>query len=381
MLNGISNIVKVLQSGEVKLQAFKVPKTLPKVNSFVKIEVLDVVKGNAKILINGNLFQSKLPVKTHAGDMLFAQVISQNPLTLSLDAFVASKLGESGLATAILSKLGLPKTKFSANVLEALLKSKKPVSREKTKQLLEFVDSLETLPDKIQMAFLIAYFWDDSGETFSQKRSVYRRVFDLSFNELTEAIYKKIVWLSGQNLEMKLYGEIKKKLIFDHKNFEQTKSANALFGKVKNAIELADFLDKYSNSGVLTSAARTEIAKLKEYLIKYVLQKSLLSKYELYPDFAITLADEGLHLWRFEFAKAVNSNGEAVYKLESSVLTRSEKLIDYKIFISEKKVQGDVKAERMPTIAESVNRLNGIFTRKFAIDSNIRFAQGSSFVS
>ena len=231
------------------------------------------------------------------------------------------------------------------------------------------------------MAFLIAYFWDDSGETFSQKRSVYRRVFDLSFNELTEAIYKKIVWLSGQNLEMKLYGEIKKKLIFDHKNFEQTKSANALFGKVKNAIELADFLDKYSNSGVLTSAARTEISKLKEYLIKYVLQKSLLSKYELYPDFAITLADEGLHLWRFEFAKVLNSNGEAVYKLESSVLTRSEKLIDYKIFISETKVQGDAKAEKMPTIAESVNRLNGIFTRKFAIDSKIRFAQGSSFVS
>jgi len=252
-MNGIiSNIANIHGSGQVKLQAVKVPKTLPKVNSFVKIEVLENVKGNYKILVNGSLFQSKLPVKAKAGDVLFAQVLSSNPLTLSLDNFLASKLGEAGLVNLVFAKLGLKKTELGEKFIARLLKSKKHLSRQKIKEALDFINDSNLHFDEIQFAFLSAYLWDDNGETFTEKKNIYRRVFDLNFEELSEAIYKKTVWLSSQNLDMKFYDYLKSKLIFDYDNFERRNDFNALFGKVKNAIELADFLEKYASKELLT---------------------------------------------------------------------------------------------------------------------------------
>ncbi len=380
MINNISNIVQTQKIGEIKLQPVRLPKSLPQTGSFVKIEVLEKLKGNYKILVNGNLFQSRLPVSTKVGDILFAQVISGNPFTLSLDSFLAGKLGEAGIIAAVFSKLGLRKTAFADKFMARLLKLKKPLSKEKIKNALDFIETSDIRLDELQTAFLIAYFWDENGETFSQKKSIYRRVFDLNFNELIEAIYEKIVSLSGKNLEMSFYSVLKEKMIFEHENFADSRNVNAIFGKVKNAIELADFLEKYRRKPFVTESVAKELDLLKELLIKYVLQKSMLNKYGLYADFVITLAAEGLHLWRFEFVKVYNSKNEPIYKLESAVLTRSNELIDAKIFISETKIQGEIRTENKMAIKESVKRLNETLARKLAVDAGIR-PYGEQFYS
>ncbi len=372
MINRISNIVQSAELGKVKLQAVRIPKTLPQVGSFVKIEVLENLKGNYKILVNGNLFQSRLPVAAKAGDVLFAQVISGNPFTLSLDSFTAAKPGEAGIAAAVLAKFGLGKTAVAEKFVSHLLKSKKPLVKEKLKEALEFIEGSDLNSDKLQLAFIAAYFWDDNGETYSQKRSVYRRVFDLSFDELCEAIFKKTVRLSAENLETEFYETLKSKLIFEHEKFELEKNANALFGKVKSAIELADYFETYSRKPFVTESVRRELESFKEILIKYVLQKSLLNKYGLYADFAITLAAEGLHLWRFEFSRITNAKGEAVYKLESAVVTRSDETWRSKIFVTEKKVQGEIGSDGKRNLNGLINGLNEALARKFAAEINIR---------
>ncbi len=372
MINNVQNIVRTAQVGEVKLQAVKTTKVLPAEKSFVKIEVLENVKGNFKILVDGNLFQSKLPVKAQAGDVLFAQVLSRNPFTLTLDNFAIGKAGESGLAAVILSKLGLRKTKLADKFISALLKSKKPLSREKLKKALEFMDKTEIDFDAVQFAFLSAYFWDDNAGSFSQKTSVYRRVFDLNFNQLAEAIYRKIVWLSAQNLETEFYETLKGKLIFETENFERGNLYTGLFGKVKSAIEFVDFLEAYERKSLLSSSLKRGIDEFKELLIKYVLQKSLLNKYGVYADFAVTLADEGLHLWRFEFVKVISSNGDVVYRLETATQTRRGEKISAKVFITDSKVQGEVQSERKADWKNALNRLNENLIAKLAVHSNIR---------
>ncbi len=380
MIGSVSNIVRASDIGEVKLQAVKAPKTLPKVNSFVKIDVLENTKGNFKILVDGNLFQSKLPVKAKAGDSFFAQVLSHNPLTLSLDSFSVGKAGEAAFAAAVLAKLGLAKTESAEKFINVLLKTKKTLSKEKLKESLEFISHLDGDIDELQFAFIAAYFWDDNGETYAQKKSIYRRVFDLDFNRLCEAVYKKIVWLSVQNLETEFYETLKNKMIFNHEKFDAAKSLNALFGKVKNAIELADYLEQYARKSFITKSVAKEIFELRELLIKYVLQKSLLNKYGLYADFAITLSAEGLHLWRFEYTKTADANGESVFILKSAVANAKSEKIDAKIFITEKKVQGEIAVEGKRNLLENIKTLNEKLSGKLKINVNVR-PYGEQFLS
>ncbi len=380
MLNVVSNIAEINGTNEVKLKSVQIPKALPRLNSFVKVEVLENVKGFNKILINGSLFQSKLPVKVKIGDILFAQIISHNPVTIALDNFVVGKLGEEALVNLIFSKLGLKKTTIANKIVEFLVKSKKTISKDKLKNLTDLFTSSDLHLDDIQLAFIAAYFWDESNESFTRKKNIYKRLFDINFVDLNIAIFKTIVRLSSQNLDNYFYEELKNKLIFNHTAFEQKTSFGGLFGKVKNSIEFAEFIDKYKKEKHLPDSVLADLNLLKEYLIKYVLQKSLLNKYDLFYDFAITLNDEGLHLWNFEIVYTNNSLGEKVAKIETFVKTRNATEINSKVFLTGTKIQGEVRADNKSfELSRELGKINGILGKRFSVDSKIKFMVANSY--
>jgi len=199
MIGRIENINSSI--GEVKIVASRVRKNLPQLNSLVKIEVLEKLKSNYKILVDGELYQSKLPIKANSGEIMLAQLVNMNPLTLRLDSFIGSQMLSDGMAGLILKSLGLGKTEIAEKLILELLKSKKHPSKEKIKQFVDFAGSSLTSLDELQFSLLAAIIWDDkSYNSGSEKRAVFSSIFDISFWDLAEQIFQTVLFLNAANL-------------------------------------------------------------------------------------------------------------------------------------------------------------------------------------
>ncbi len=340
MIGRIENINSSI--GEVKIVASRVRKNLPQLNSLVKIEVLEKLKSNYKILVDGELYQSKLPIKANAGEVMLGQLVNLNPLTLRLDSFIGSQMLNDGMAAIILKSLGLRKTALAEKLIMELLKSKKHLSREKIKQFLDFAGSSLTSLDELQFSILVAIIWDDrSYNSRSEKRAVFSSVFDISFWSLADQIFQNVLFLNGANLSSSFYEKLNEKLIFFPDKFETEKILAGISGKAKAYVELSDFIDEELENNLSVSEVRKSLEHLNELLIKYVLQKALLNKYDIYVDFAIVSNSSMLRLWKFSYNKIYNQLGEPVYKFETGIVDNG-KAMEFELFLVDEKLRGDV---------------------------------------
>ncbi len=341
MIGRIENINSSI--GEVKIVASRVRKNLPKINSLVKIEVLEKLKGNYKILVDGELYQSKLPVKAKAGDIIMGQLANLNPLTIKLDSFSGIELSASGTVGIILKELGLAKTELAEKLITELIKTHKHLSKEKIERFLDFAGNSLTSLDKFQFGLLIAMIWDD-GDAYStrEKRAVFSRVFDISFWELSDRIFEEVINLKKLNLPESVEKILDEKTVFDFKEFEEKKVLSGISSKVRSYIELTDFIEEGIAGNRFDSLTEKSFSRLSDLLVKYVLQKALLNKYKIYIDFAIVRNDYGYRLWKFSYNKIVNKLGEAVYKFETYAEDKVSS-IDYELYLVGDKVRGKIE--------------------------------------
>jgi hypothetical protein len=340
MIGRIENINSSI--GEVKIVASRVRKNLPQLNSLVKIEVLEKLKSNYKILVDGELYQSKLPIKANSGEIMLAQLVNMNPLTLRLDSFIGSQMLSDGMAGLILKSLGLGKTEIAEKLILELLKSKKHLSKEKIKQFVDFAGSSLTSLDELQFSLLAAIIWDDkSYNSGSEKRAVFSSIFDISFWDLAEQIFQTVLFLNAANLSSRFYERLNEKLIFSPESFESEKILSGISGKAKAYVELSDFIEEESVGNLLLPEVKKSLERLNELLIKYVLQKALLNKYNFYVDFAIVSKSNMLRLWKFSYNKILNQLGEPIYKFETGVSV-GKKEMEFELFLVDEKLRGDV---------------------------------------
>ncbi len=345
MIGRIENINSSI--GDVKIVASRVRKNLPKLNSLVKIEVLEKLKGKYKILVNGELYQSKLPIKASERDIIMAQLINLNPVTLKLDAFNANQLVTSGAIGIILKELGITKTTLAEKLIEKLLKTNKHLSKEKIKRFLDYAENSHHKLDELQFGLLIAMIWDDSDSgSFTEKRAIFNTIFDISFWSVGNQIYKNVVTLKGLGIPQDLDEMINNKLIFSCKNFEKEKILSGISSKVRNYIELTDSIEEKISKDFVDADIRINLISLSELLIKYILQKSLLNKYKIYVDFVIANSDNGLRLWEFSYYKIFNKFGEPVYKMESSS-NEGNLSVDFDLFLIGDKLRGKVETSNI----------------------------------
>ncbi len=340
MIGRIENINSSI--GEVKIVASRVRKNLPQVNSLVKIEVLEKLKGNYKILVDGELFQSKLPIKAKAGDVMMAQLVNLNPVTLKLDSFSGVQLAAAGTVGLILKELGITKTELSEKLIAELLKRHKHLSKEKIERFLDFTGNSLTSLDELQLQVLIALIWDDSDTySFTEKRNVFSRIFDISFWDLTDRIFAEIVSLNSSNLPEEILKFIDEKMIFDYGEFESKKVLSGISAKVRNYIELTDFVEAKAADDLFGVSSGESLTRLSELLVKYVLQKAMLNKYKIYLDFIIARNENGFRLWKFSYNKIINKIGEVVYKIETIAEDKNSS-VDFELYLINDKVRGKI---------------------------------------
>jgi len=91
MIKKFSNTVFVNTFDDESNKVF--PQLYPSKNSIVNVQVLDKIGPVFKILVNGSLFQSKLPIELGINDEFLAKVISENPFILALNVFDENECG------------------------------------------------------------------------------------------------------------------------------------------------------------------------------------------------------------------------------------------------------------------------------------------------
>jgi hypothetical protein len=340
MIGRIENINSSI--GEVKIVASRVRKNLPQLNSLVKIEVLEKLKSNYKILVDGELYQSKLPIKANAGEVMLGQLVNMNPLTLRLDSFVGPQMLNDGMAGIILKSLGLEKTEIAEKLILELLKSKKHLSKEKIKQFMDVAGGSLTSLDELQFSLLVAIIWDDKNyNSSSEKRAVFSSIFDISFWDLADQIFRNVLLLNGSNLSSGFYEKLNEKLIFSPDNFESDKVLSGISGKAKAYVELSDFIEEELSANLFLPEVKKSLEHLNELLIKYVLQKALLNKHDIYVDFAIVSKSNMLRLWKFSYNRILNQFGEPVYKFETGI-SAGDKAMEFELYLVDDKLRGDL---------------------------------------
>lgn len=290
--NGFIDLKNVNKAGNYNRKSL-----LPSKNSLVLIKILDRIGKNYKILVNGKLFQTDLAMNLNNNDEMIAKVISQKPLKLLLAELQSHKTKEN--IAEILSLLGLEEGEKNKSLIKELISRNKPLVKEKINDLSAFIQSRSNLPDPTLFALLIEVFWKFHGNERNYLLRELDSIFDISFNELAKRIADYISLLN------KLYPK---------EDF--TNEMNSIFVLNKEGIDtknLFPFMDKSSkltdliNSNEFSVLSSSEKITGEQLFIKYILQKSLFSYFNIFPEMLVhqKIKYEGLV---FNFERTVKNH-------------------------------------------------------------------------
>lgn len=284
-------------------------KALPQNNSIVKLDILEKLGGNYKLLIDGRLFQSKLPVDAQLGDFLLAKVISQNPFTLALDGFFNIQNLTAKDLSFLLAKLQIKDSELSEKVIKGFINNKKPLEKSKIEKLIKLLESEDISMDDIQLGYLIQVFCSDS-ETYPGLNESAVQLFSFPIGNIINDIYDSIKSLNTSGLSKQLLSTLNESFIVNSEDLEKIdglklKNYNNQLNGFFNFIDQIDQLDESS------TLASQQINKFKTAFIRYNLQKAYLSGMGVSPEFIIIKEGEKLELFEYEVKKTISEkNGE-----------------------------------------------------------------------
>ncbi len=368
MINKISNTVLV-KALSVKLTGSGKPKAVPSINSLVNVEVIEKLKNGYKILVNGSLFQSKLPGKMNVGDIILAKVISHSPFTITVDSFTVSAAIDGELLSVMLSRLEIKESDLSKQVLKNVLKGKKLVHKSRIKRLIEYLADSEIKADDLLIGLLINLLWSENDSEIEKTLKSVKPIIDVSFEELCGAILSEVE-------EMQKYSSypvvqmINREFIF-----------NSSFGKSKTALHSVHDKSKTFIRIVNDSSwkdAELELADklnaLKKLMIKYALQKSLYAAFGIYPEFVIVKTDEEFALVILNYSRRNDEKGEVLFGTSSAM--HKSGLGDFAVscFSGADKVTGEIEVDYSNfRLAQSkIKRLNEKIERSLGVVSSLK---------
>jgi hypothetical protein len=375
MISRISNII-VTNSTNVTLNSTGKPKAVPPLNSLVMVRIIEKTNGMYKILVNGSLFQTKIPFKLNIGDQLLAKVINHSPFTISMDSFLQSKNIDQNLISVLLARLDLKETENSKLVLKALLNNKKILLKRKINRFLEFIEEADGILDDLQLGLLINMIWSENEETSSFLLDSFNSVFDVSFEELCKAILTTIENLNT-NKRSHIINEVLNLFVFDPAALNTKQSILPVRDKSRPFMEMMDKV----NMDNLDFFSTFELKRLKSLMLKYILQKSLFHRYNTYPEFVIVKDGEVLTLTLIRYERLFNNNGEMLFKTSFGMHKNGigDFIINY--YLSVDKLTGEISVdyENLRLGESFIEFLNEEISKTLGVVSNLRIVLSEIF--
>ncbi len=332
MIESITNSAKV-QEGLIQLKPSSGFKALPSVNSTVQVNVLEKIGSNYRLLINGSVYQSNLPVTTEKGEEFLAKVMSHQPLTLGLDNFAKFGQLDAQSASLLLSKLKIAETDLTKTLLEKVVSSKKPLLKSKIDRLIEYAENMDIKIDDVLMQLLISAVWNLSEDKLKETKNIFEEVFDISFEELSKQIFALINKSNELNLSQGYYDLVNDSFILDAENFEQQLNISAVKDKSERFLNLIQFIYENESQLNLDNSANDVLSELRTFSLKYVLQKALYGKFEIYPEFAILKRKGKLELVNFRLEKNDGNSYRVISKID---LDKDDSFFIQGLFTNEK---------------------------------------------
>lgn len=284
----------------------QIPLTLPAKNSVVSFSILDKTGNDYKILINGKVYLSSLPVNAKQGDSLLGVVLNNNPMVLNLVNILNMKSLNPENLLILISKLGLRKTENNVNLLKAFIINKKPILKDHLDKFSEILEGLDFLFDESQLSYLIMVFANDLNfQSFDKNTAEY---FRHPLNEIIKEIFSVMQKEAAKDKAVNsIYGMMS--VDCENGDFEKKLIAN-LFGRDKL---IAEWISENKNN--LSVGTQRLISLFSRYLV----QKGFLAKEGIFPGFVIAIKREGNELTEYKIEKTSRDDGSVHYLINLSM--------------------------------------------------------------
>jgi hypothetical protein len=313
MISLTQNIAGLQQLDSLKPSVVTViGKALPAVNSFVEISVLGKSSNIFRLLIDGNVFQSKLPVNLLAGESFLAKVISTDPFTLSLDNLLSlSNLSELKIAQ-LLSKMNIKASPLSDQLFKAFVSAKKVIVKSRFEKLLDIIEKNNLKLDDSQLQFLINVL-DTNENSYENLSESFVSTFKHSSLALSEEILNCTTDLLGSHqMPEELKNKVKNALLINLNSSEEEPVLGqlpmALRKRTNLQAELIQSLNESLHSGALNESVGKNIFRMIDLLTRYIFLKANNSKVGIYNDFFIAETEDGLQIFEYNVEKTSFTN-------------------------------------------------------------------------
>jgi len=335
-------------------------------NDKVVIEVLDNILDHEKILVNGKVYLTQLPVKVLAGETLIGRMLKQNPFTIALDDLNNSLISKELNLRQILSMLSIEDIEITNKVIKLLLTKNKPLIKSKIIELLSFIKNFNRDYSADELGLLIEMMWAYSSFNYSKIFKDFEKIFDIPFNEVAGRIYdlwQKKVGTKNilDKLEKAIVLHLEKKtgLI----NLSAVKDKSKLFTEIISNIR--KHTDKYG-----ANKFNDDLITLKKLLLKYILQKSFYANAGIYPEFAVLLRKRKSYMYLFEYENIRKENTHSVFDTTFQISSDEVSIIGY---LTNTRFYGEVTTINSNIIAidQKIKRFNSVMLNYFNISAHI----------
>jgi hypothetical protein len=306
MKSEIRNIINLEDITKLR-SSMSISSNMPSKNSIVKIIPIEFLEKGVKALIDGKLYIAFIEGKILIKEEIISIVQSVNPFTLSLKLNSELSKDNTVLLDQIIKKFELKNSAFNRNLILKVIEEGNILIKSKFLQLTELLRYIKV--SGLELSLLINLVWNNNDKNKQFIDELYSDLFNETFKEVSEGLYKAINELLFSNLPQFIIHQISEKLIYNNKD-ENIKS---LVDKSKGLYEIIKLLNDYQNSNI--SLDNLVISDYIFYSTKYILQKSVLKEYDYYPDFVLVKKDNELEIIHYSVKKLFNTNDNVSYKV------------------------------------------------------------------
>ena len=378
MIKGIVNNV-IVKSSNVTLTGGVKPKSVPAINSLVVVSIAGKAGKVYRILVNGSLFQSQLPFLAESGEKFLAKVIKHKPFSIALDNLTAEEEMGPNVISVMLSKIGIEENEISRKILKEAIKNKKPLVKSKLKKVIDYLVSQNGNYDEIQIGLLLNIIWSLGEEISRDFISSFELIFDLSFEELSQAILTSLEKLNLLEAENEIVKKLNKILIYQvgTKNFHS--NIFAVTDKSKKFVEISKMIDDCDIYGQL----KAELNIMQTLMLKYILQKSIFNMFMTFPEFIIVNSGRILETIIVRYDKLKSTNGELLYKISSDFHATDLGDFNFLSYLSNMKLNGDLAMDykNLKRAESRIEAFNFELSNLLKVDSTIRLSPIENFKS
>lgn len=379
MLQNVSHTI-LQQLNTIQVQSGKTVKNLPIENSLVAVKITGKEGNFFKLLINGTTFRAQLPLNLNVGDTFIAKVTSQVPLTLAGNNILHPG-SSSNYLPAMLSLLGIQETKTALDFARILVDSRKPFVKSKFDRIMKYFHDMNIEPDEFQIyLFMQVYIQNDEFIDYFLKQ--HAKKIQLSLRELMDSIFETVLAFIYTDIDGEVLDDLREYLILDYRDDRIIPGEKQLQDRDRQLLNFVKKINIYADSTDFDVGIKDKCALLANFLIQFLMQKSVYNRFGVYPDFLIIIKNTSQNLILLNSYKTTDSINEQVYSLGTKFEQIGVGEIAVKGMFFRDRVFADIFIEKIPDekIAKKVSEVNKLLNEVLRLTSFVQVKQSPSVI-